>query len=168
MTLYELTEQYKELYALFDTGEIDVDTFCDTLEGLDGEIDEKIDATCAVIKNMKATVAAILSESENLAERAKSKQAECDRLCERLKVLMQKVGRDRYESSRHSVKFNKGERLVFTDEAALFEYLKAKYPEMVTETVVVKVNRNEVKKAIKCGEEIPHTEFIQTISISVK
>jgi hypothetical protein len=168
MTLYELTEQYKELESLLADGEIDADVFFDTIEGLEGEIDDKIDATCSIIKNKLAEADAIHAESEALAERYRSRKKEAQRISERLASLMLRVGKDKYESPRHAIKFNKGEKVEFTDEDALIEYLIKTHPEIVTEKTEVTVSKTDVKRLIKSGEAIPFTEFSQTMNISIK
>ena len=47
MTLYELSEQYQNLLAMMD--EIPEDAFADTMEALEGEVEEKIDGIVAAI-----------------------------------------------------------------------------------------------------------------------
>ena len=168
MTLYELTEQYKELESLLADGEIDADVFFDTIEGLEGEIDDKIDATCSIIKNKLAEADAIHAESEALAERYRSRKKEAQRISERLSSLMLRVGKDKYESPRHAIKFNKGEKVEFTDEDALIAYMQENHPELVTEKTEISINKNDVKRLISNGEELPHTEIVKTLNISIK
>ena len=168
MNLYELTEQYKELYSLFDCGEIDADVFFDTLEGLNGEIDDKIDATCIVIKNKRAEVDAILAEIERLEERAKAIHKETERMGERLKALMQRVGRDRFDSARHTVRFNKGEKIHFTDPERLFDWLEEHYPDKVTTKTVRNASKNDVKALTKLGVNVPYCESEITMNINIK
>ena len=52
MTLYEMTEQAKTLYNMLSYGEIDEQTFNDTLESIGA--DDKINDYCIVIRQLKA------------------------------------------------------------------------------------------------------------------
>lgn len=168
MKLYELTEQYASLLELAEDGDIPEDVFEDTLEALSGEIDDKIDGVCGVIKNLSADADALIAEATKLGERAKAKAKRCERLEGYLSDMLQKLGRTNFENSRHVVKFNKGERLVFTDEAAVIEYLSEHYPDLVKVKTEAKPDKTGIKKMIKDGTEIPFAVTEVTMSISVK
>lgn len=71
MTLYELTGQYMQLFQLMEDPDIDEQAIRDTLEGMDGEYDDKIDGWCRVIKSIEAEMKALKEESKRLAERSK-------------------------------------------------------------------------------------------------
>lgn len=168
MTLYELTEQFKSLHELAENEEIDEDVFLDTLEALEGEIGDKIDGLCSVIKTLDAESAACKAEADRLTERAKKKAARMDKMKDYLSEMMQKVGMKAFDNPRHAVKFNKGERITFTDESAIIAYLEEHYPELVTVKTETKPDKAGIKKMIKSGTEIPFTATEVTMSISVK
>ncbi|MBO1683294.1 siphovirus Gp157 family protein, partial [[Clostridium] scindens] len=52
MRLYELTEQYDGVMNLLYDGETDEQTILDTLESIEGEIEDKADNYAKIIKNM--------------------------------------------------------------------------------------------------------------------
>ena len=54
MKLYELTEQYEEIYSMLYDEEIDEQMIFDTAEGLEGEIEEKADNYAKMIFSIKA------------------------------------------------------------------------------------------------------------------
>ena len=66
MTIYELTEQAAQLYALLESGEIDEQIFNDTLEAMGAE--EKIKNCCYIIKQLEADAKALKEEKEKLDE----------------------------------------------------------------------------------------------------
>ena len=167
MTLYDLTEQYGEIFRLYEAGEIDADVMLDTIEGINGEIDDKINATCIVIKNKRADIGIVEAEIKRLTERYKTMVSDVDRMSTRLGNMMRRVGRERYETPIHRVRFNKGERVVYTDEDAVIEYMLEHHPEAVTEVRDFKISKTDIKRLIKNGEAVPYTEFITTMNIDI-
>lgn len=68
MNLFDLTSEYQQLAELADNA-VDADeqqAFTDTLEGLGGEIRQKVLGCAAVIRTMEATRAAIKAEQDRL------------------------------------------------------------------------------------------------------
>lgn len=70
--LYELTEEYANLEEWFEDEEVDEETLLDTLEGVEGEYNDKMEAYCKVIKNYEALAKAKKDESKNLANQART------------------------------------------------------------------------------------------------
>ena len=69
MTLYEISREYSDFVIAVENGEIPEEAINDTFEMLTGELDEKIDNTACVIKNLNAEAAAIKGEIDALAAR---------------------------------------------------------------------------------------------------
>ena len=69
--IYELTGELLALMDLADEEDLDPQALADTLEGLEGEFDEKVDGWCKAVKNLEAEQKALKEESKRLAERAK-------------------------------------------------------------------------------------------------
>ena len=72
MTLYELTGQFMELFQLMEDPEMDEEALRDTLEGMEGEFDQKIDGWCRVLKSLEADAKALKDESKRLADRGRA------------------------------------------------------------------------------------------------
>lgn len=168
MKLYELTEQYRALLELAEDEDIPEDVIEDTLEALDGELDESIDGLCSVIKELDLQYVGIKAEADRLSARAKVKAERRDRFKAFLSDMMKRVGRDKFENTHHNVRFNKGSKLVFTDPERLFDWLSERYPDKVTVTTVRNADKNELKALAKTGVEIPFTATEVTMNINVK
>ena len=56
MKLYELTEQYDGVMNLLYDGETDEQTILDTLEAIEGEIEDKADNYAKIIKTMTGSI----------------------------------------------------------------------------------------------------------------
>lgn len=70
--LYELTQDYAMLEEMFDDEEVDEETLLDTLEGIEGEYNDKMEAYCKIIKNYEALAKAKKEEADRLSKQAKS------------------------------------------------------------------------------------------------
>lgn len=86
-TMYDYKAQVQYLKALLEDDEIDQQTFADTLEGMEGDIAEKCEAYCYVIKSEEA--------DRNLADdemkRIKDFRDRKDRNIEKMKKAMQET-----------------------------------------------------------------------------
>jgi hypothetical protein len=82
LKLYELTSQYEELVrtAADCADPADAQMFADTIEGLQGEIAEKVENCAAVVKTLDAEADAIREEEKRLAARRQSLGTASDRL----------------------------------------------------------------------------------------
>ncbi len=65
-SIYELTDQWKEVEGMLYDGETDEQTILDTLESIEGEIEQKADNYAKLIKNMLSD-AEILGAEEKTA-----------------------------------------------------------------------------------------------------
>lgn len=82
MSLYELTHGAMLLQDMLESGEIDEQTFNDTLESMG--IEEKAENICKLIRNLDAKSAAYKAEEDRLAKR----RSECDNGIKRLKETL--------------------------------------------------------------------------------
>ena len=105
MSLYQLAKEYQALYEQID--EIPEDAFADTLEGIQGEFNEKADNIACFIKSLKADADGIKAEATALKEREASKRAKADRLRAYLLEQMQAIGTRKIESPRNVISLAK-------------------------------------------------------------
>ncbi|MDU7710311.1 MAG: siphovirus Gp157 family protein, partial [Clostridium sp.] len=61
-SIYELTDQWKEVEGMLYDGETDEQIILDTLESIDGEIEQKADNYAKLIKNMEADIETLSKE----------------------------------------------------------------------------------------------------------
>ena len=68
-TLYEITGQYLALYEMLESAdELEMKVITDTLEGMDGELEEKADAYAKIMTELDAEAAKFEKEADRLAE----------------------------------------------------------------------------------------------------
>lgn len=76
MKLYELTSNYRELQMMIEDG-VDPSALADTLQAIEESIQDKVQNTALVIRNLEADVDAIKAEEKRLAERRKAIENNC-------------------------------------------------------------------------------------------
>ena len=62
MTIYEITNDYLQLMQMMEDPELDPKTLADTMEGIEGELEDKADNYARVMKNMEADLNGIKAE----------------------------------------------------------------------------------------------------------
>lgn len=153
-TLYELTGQYIELLSAIESGDIPEEAISDTLEGMTGEITEKIDNCACIVKQLDSEAAAIKAEKAALAERQSVKEHQRDRLKDYIRQAMQLAGKKKVETARNCVSVGKAQpKAVITDLDALrgredvwkpYDYGKES-----------NVDKISLKTLLQAGESIP-------------
>lgn len=149
--LYELTEDYRELEAMLEAGDIDEKAFADTLEGISGEISEKMEA----MKKLKATIdgelAGIDLEIERLTKLKKSKQSAINSLESYAFNQMKKMGVSKLSTTIGDIKIQKGRQSVQVDIDAMDAVNAIRF---VKTKIVSSADKVAIKKALAAGEEI--------------
>lgn len=101
MTLYELTGEYAELMAQYESAETDeeAEQIWTQIDSLSCDITTKADAYARVMKNKLADAAGYKSESERLAKLAKREEKQAERLQESIRSAMIQVGAHEIQTS---------------------------------------------------------------------
>lgn len=66
MKLYEIAGEFLQLQEMLEDEELDAQVVLDTLEGIEGELNDKIESLCKIIKNIDAQAAAFKAEENRL------------------------------------------------------------------------------------------------------
>ena len=118
MKLYELTEQYDGVMNLLYDGETDEQTILDTLESIEGEIEDKADNYAKIIKTMTAEEEAIKSEEDRIHKRRMTLENRAKWLKDTLQANLEFIGKTKFKTElfSFSVSSNGGKQpLVITD-----------------------------------------------------
>ena len=160
--LYEIDA---EILATIDqeTGEI-IDL--EKLDALQIERERKLEGVALWIKDIKAEAAAVKEEADKLTARKKS----LDNKMEGLKNwLSYALGGEKLKTPRCNVYYTHNQRLAVEDEGKLIGFLKTlKKPEQFLKFSEPELRKDEIKKALKDGYEIPGASLEQTESVVIK
>lgn len=196
MKLYELTELFSELFSQFDyINEYEPDTnadgqpidgdgniienvdaykdkmlsaWFDTLEGIEGEFDEKAENIAVYIKLMLAMAKTIKAEEDNL----KARRKRCEKSAERMKTYllnsMQEIGKKKIEMPKALLSVrNNAPSLVIDDELSFIDWAQKNNDDLLKYSLP-EIRKNEVKKLCKSDDNIPFVHMESSTSLIIK
>lgn len=94
MTLYELTTELQTLMEMLEDPELDEQAVKDTMEGVEGEYDDKVDSWLRVVKSLEAEGKAIREEEKRLQGRRIAIENNTKRMKEFVMMSMRAVGKN--------------------------------------------------------------------------
>ena len=162
MTLYELTTQYQALLELAEDPDVDPEVLADTMDGLDGDIEEKADGYAKVIKCLETQAAGVKTELDRLNTRKKSIETNIARIKENLEAAMRITGKVKFKTDLFSfgIQKNPASVVIDVDPAALpDEYLIPQEP---------KIDKTKIKEDLKAGIDIGVAHLEQSESLRIR
>lgn len=196
MKLYELTQLFAELFEQFDAiNDYEFDTnadgecvdddgniiedpaaykenmltaWFDTLEGIEGEFDNKAENIAAYIKALLAKAKAIKIEEDNLRNRRKK----CEKSAESLKTYllnsMQVTGRKKIDTPRAVISLRNNAPSLVVDNELDFISWAEKNNDTLLKYARPEIRKADIKKLIKSGKKIPFVHTETNVSLTIK
>lgn len=164
MTLYEISNTYTEFMNAIESGDIPEEAIADTLDGIQGDFNEKADNIACIIKNLSAESVAIKAERDALNERIKSKQHREEALKAYLSSSMEAMKIPKVETARNAISFRKSTSCFIADE----EDFKQRHTDLCKKELVVTIPRADIAKMLKSGEEISGAELRTKQNLQIK
>lgn len=163
-TLYELTDEY---LRFLDEVDADDEAFIDTLESIEGEIEDKADNYAKLIKEFEAEAEKFDKESKRLADKRDAIKNKVSRMKRSLEQAMIVTGKTKFKTELFSFGIQKNTPSVvlsFDDkDTAEIDKLPDRFVK-VTKTV----NKTAIKDAINAGEDIGFAHLEQSESIRIR
>lgn len=160
MTLYEMSEAARALYALLEAGEIDEQTVLDTMESIGAG--EKLEAYIHVQKELENEIAGFDAEIKRMTERKKTLESRVERLKAAQVQFMQATGQKSANAGTFRLTLRESKSVDIVDESAIpSEYI----------TVIPSSARPDKKAmlaALKDGKEISGAQLKTGWSVIVK
>lgn len=163
-TLYTIAEQFKELAVLAETADEDLAiALRDTMEGIEGEFQEKGKAIAMITLNIDGDLEAIQSQIDRLTERKRIINNRKESLKEYLRSNMDAAGITKITHPLFTITCGKGKPIVVIDDE------KAIPDDFVNVKATSAPDKAAIAKALKDGQEVPgaHSEIGKS-SISIK
>lgn len=161
MTLYELTDDYRNLLELAQNPDIDGQAIKDTLEAIQGDIEEKADGYAKVIKELSADTDKITAEIKRLTDRKNTIQNNIAYMKQSLTSAMTVTGNTKFRTDLFSFNIQKNPpALVVDDEKAIpQEYLIPQEP---------KVDKKAIIDFLKGGNDVPYAHIEQSEGVRIR
>jgi hypothetical protein len=163
MNLYEIASNYEEaFYSLAEIeDEVGEDCVADTLDGIEGEFQEKGVNIAAYFKNLEAEAAAIKEAEVAMAARRKAIEKRAGHLKEYLKVNMERTGIMDITCPYFAIKVKKCPPSVVIDDSSLIP------AEFIKRREVVSEDKAAIKAALKDGD-VPGAHLQQATRLEIK
>lgn len=173
-TLYNLVGEYKifeeqlETFCeMVDAGEMPEQAVWDTLDSLQGSIDEKLDNIACIYKQTMYEAAMMKAEEVNMRARRQAKEAAAERLKAYMQTSMTAVGMNKVETARNRLSFRKSEKVRIDDEAYFVQWAQVYNPDLLTYKTP-EPNKTVIKKILASGQAIEGCHVEQCMNLQIK
>ena len=159
-SLYELTQDFETVINMLYT-DVDEQTIFDTLESIEGEIEDKADGYAKVIRGIESDISGLKSEEKRIKERRQALENRISLMKKSLEEAMRTTGRVKFKTSLFSFGIQKNPVSVeITDEA---KALGSCYVKQKTE-----IDKTAIKEAIQNGEQLDFAQLVQSESLRIR
>lgn len=156
MNIFNLSDDYMQILGMMEDPDLDKQMLKDTMEGIEGALEDKFDNYVFVAKEMQADIKALEETIKELQARKDSKEANLKKMKEIMTLVMNTTGKVKFKTSLHSYWVQKNPESVVIDtedvRAIPEDYLTFKEPEP---------NKTAIKAAIKGGKDFQGLAHIE-------
>lgn len=159
MTLYDLTYQFTLISNMEDA---DPQVIADTLESLEGEIEDKLLNIGRLVRNMESESEIIKAEEKRLSDKRRTLEKKVEGLKEYVRQAMLQTGKKKVNDGviTWAIQLNPPKVVVEPEaDIPLCWY---------TEKVIRDLDKNAIKQAIVGGATIPGCKLVQEQAIRLK
>ena len=149
MYLYEMTVAANQLYDLLTSGEIDEQTFNDTLQAMGTE--EKLESYCKVIRQLEADAAMLKAEKERIDKKIKVSENAVNRMKKAVMDFMKASGSTKSTAGTFTVALSTSKAVNILDESKIpVRFLVEQEP---------KIDKSAIRQELMSGAEIEGCEL---------
>lgn len=161
MKLYELASNYQKIYNMVDE-EIDEQTWIDSLECIQGEIEVKTENIAKLIKMLDADSTILKAEEERLEKRRKTVENKVIRIKQYLQQQLEFSGLDKVKTPNFTISIQNNPPSVNILEE---DIIPTKYIITKTENIL---DKKSLLADLKSGEKISGVELKQGRSLRIR
>lgn len=162
--LYQLVNYQRELAVLADSGDVPPEQIADTLNALEGDINEKAVNVAAFTRNLEATADAVRDAAKAMLARADRIEKRAESIRAYLLFNMQAAGISKVESPWFTLAVRKNPPAVIVEDEAEIP------PEfMVTpEPPPPRPDKTAIKRALQAGTNVPGAHLFQNERLEIR
>lgn len=153
MTLYDLTAEMLDLSDLLTSGDIDDQTYTDTLESLQFDTEAKLEGYAKLVRSMEAEAEAYKAEADRFAAKRKAAENAATRMKERVNTYLLATGQEKAKAGLFS--WSQGQP---STEVVDKKLIPAKF---ARQKVEIDFPLTPIKEAILAGEVVPGARLIR-------
>ncbi len=164
ITLYDISNDYLQALDCFTDPDNDLpqDAVNDTLEGIEGQLQDKAINIAKYLRNLESTAKAIKEAEQQMNTRRKTMENRARWLKDYLKTNMEKAGISRIDSPWFNLSVQRNpEAVEVFDENRIPDKFKE-------EQFVVRVDKNRIKKVLQSGIEVPGACLSQSTRLAIR
>lgn len=158
MNLFEMTVAATELYDLLTSGEIDEQTFEDTLQAMGTA--EKLESYCKVIKQLEADAEMLKAEKDRIDKKKKTVENSIDRMKKAVSDFMNAQGTKKATAGTFTVALSESKAVKVVDEN--------KVPKMYFIEQDPKLDKKTILKLLREGETVEGCELQTNEGVRIK
>ncbi|UBX48906.1 siphovirus Gp157 family protein [Providencia alcalifaciens] len=148
-TAIAMAADYSKLQLLVENGEFTAEDIADTLQGIEGELGDKLDAIMLYARNLEGQAKTLDEESKRLTDRKKSFENQVKNLKKYALDCLLTSGLDKLKTTKNTFTARAGiVRVIIDNEAALPDAL-------VDVQIITAPDKKKIKEAIENGTDVP-------------
>lgn len=162
--LYEIARNKAELERLMEYGDLDPQAIIDTLEAVEGELNEKAVNVAKVARNIDAAAAAVRQAGKDMLDRAARMEKRAESIRQYLLMNMLFSGITKIECPQFviAVKHNPPAVVIDDEKFIPAEYLTQPEPP------APRPDKMKIRDALKAGEDVPGCRLVQSDRVEIK
>lgn len=160
MTLYELSKDYQDLFAMDVESPEDAEAFTALLSGIQASAADKVDNIGCLINTLAGEADTIKKEIDRLQAMKKVRESKIDRIKQYLQYYMMSTNEKMIQGSKYKAVMQK-------NQPALKIVDPDKIPDIYKHQVV-EIDNSAVKDALKAGFDVTGAELTQSESLRIK
>lgn len=161
MTLYEITDEYRNALENIEVDENGEVLNLEELERLEGQLLDKTEAVGIFIKGIKTDAEAIANEERALKARREAKMRKAAWLTDYLMRMMLINEMPKFETAKVALSMRKSEAVIIEDESLIPK-------DYLVEKITVNPDKVGIKKAIKNGLTVPGAFLEERQNLQIK
>lgn len=152
--LYQLTSNYETVLNMLYDEEVDEQMVIDTLESIEGEIEDKADGYAKIIKELLGDAEKIKVEKQRLETRQKAFENRARLLKDNLEKVLKQLGKTKFKTELFSfnIQKNGGKLPLIIDDIA-------RVPEEYFKHTEKELDNEKIRQALKDEENIPFAHY---------
>ena len=163
--LYQIADIYLQDLEKLNDLDLDEQTVADTLESIQGDMQEKCTNVAAFIRNTESLADQIKQAEAAMAARRKALETRAESIRKYLLDNMQRTGISKIESPYFKIAIAKNPPSVVVDDE---DTLKFAHPEFVKTVTTESLDKSAIKEAIKAGQIVEGAHLGQAERVTIK